>query len=224
MRFILIVLCIVAVPSSSFSQTTKQDTLRHTQGTDVIVTGFPAEPGKTPVPVTVVAREELQIGAPFKELPSLLKDLPSMVTYSESGLDIGYVYSNIRGFEQRRISVLINGVPQNDPEDHSVYWVDVPDLAGYGSKVSVQRGAGSAFYGSPAIGGSINVETFPPATKGFSFGAMGGAFGTSKFSASGNSGLIDGKYLISAHLSQAHTDGYRNKAFIDLKNFSLSTS
>lgn len=222
MRFLLVALFIVVVSSSSFSQTTKQDSLRHTNGTDVIVTGFPAEQGKTPVPVTTIKREELQLGAPFKELPSLLKDLPSVVTYSESGLDIGYVYSNIRGFEQRRISVLINGIPQNDPEDHSVYWVDVPDLAGYGSKVNVQRGAGSAFYGSPAIGGSINVETFPPATKDFSFCAMGGTFGTTKFSASANSGLIDGKYLISAHFSQGHTDGYRDFAYIDTKSYFLS--
>ncbi len=224
MRFLFSIFFVGVIASSSFSQTTKQDSVRHTNGTDVIVTGFPAEQGKTPVPVTTIKREELQLGAPFKELPSLLKDLPSMVTYSESGLDFGYIYTNIRGFEQRRISVLINGVPQNDPEDHSVYWVDVPDLAGYGSKVSVQRGAGSAFYGSPAIGGSINVETFPPATRDLSVSVMGGSFNSNKFSLSANSGLIEGKYLISAHLSQAHTDGYRDYAFIDTKSYYLSVA
>ena len=49
--------------------------------------------------------------------------------YSESGNGIGYTYLNLRGFDQRRVSVLINGVPQNDPEDHMVYWLDFPDLA-----------------------------------------------------------------------------------------------
>ena len=28
----------------------------------------------------------------------------------------------------RRISVLVNGVPLNDPESHEVYWIDHPDL------------------------------------------------------------------------------------------------
>ena len=54
---------------------------------------------------------------------------------------------------------MINGVPQNDPEDHNVYWVNFPDLASSLEDIQVQRGAGSAFYGPAAIGGSINLVT-----------------------------------------------------------------
>ena len=54
------------------------------------------------------------------------------------------------------ISILVNGVPQNDPEDHNVYWLDFPDLLASTDNIQVQRGAGSAFYGPPAIGGSVN--------------------------------------------------------------------
>ena len=63
----------------------------------------------------------------------------------------------LRGFDQRRVSVMINGVPQNDPEDHNVYWVNFPDLASSLQDIQVQRGAGSAFYGPAAIGGSSSV-------------------------------------------------------------------
>ena len=91
----------------------------------------------------------------------LISDLPSATTYSENGNGIGYNYLTLRGFDQRRISVTINGVPQNDPEDHNVYWIDFPDLAANLSGIHVQRGAGSAFYGPPAIGGSVNLVADP---------------------------------------------------------------
>lgn len=219
----IVTLAILATATSAFAQTpTKTDTLRHVESKEVIVTGFPAIEGKSPVPVATIRREELQQGAAFKELPNLLKSMPSLVTYSESGLDVGYAYVNIRGFDSRRESIMVNGIPQNDPEDHSVYWVDMPDLGSYSSNVEVQRGAGSAFYGPPAIGGSINIETFPSAQRALEFSAMGGSYGTNKFALTANSGLIDGKYLISTHLSQMHTDGYRDKAFFDTKTYYVS--
>ena len=57
------------------------------------------------------------------------------------------------------IAVMVNGIPQNDPEDHNVYWLDFPDIAESLEDIQVQRGAGSAFYGPPAIGGSVNLIT-----------------------------------------------------------------
>ena len=71
------------------------------------------------------------------------------------------VILTLRGFEQQRLSVMVNGVPQNDPEDFSVYWIDFPDLLGSTTNIQVQRGAGSAFYGPPAIGGSVNLLAVP---------------------------------------------------------------
>ncbi len=199
----------------------KSDSLKHTVSATVIVTGFPSDE-KTPIPQSQVPKAELKENSPFNDVPSILKQLPSVVSYSQSGLNTGYSNVNIRGFDQRREAVLVNGVPQNDPEDHSVYWVDMPDLASFTSKVDVQRGAGSSFYGSPAIGGSINVETFPSPNRDFTLSAMGGSYNTTKFSASAASGLIDSTYLFSAKLSKFHTDGYRNHDFIDMNSYYLS--
>ena len=72
---------------------------------------------------------------------------------------LGYNYLIIRGFDQRIISVSINGIPQNDPEDHNVYWLDFPDLLESTELIQVQRGAGSGVIGYPAVGGSINIIT-----------------------------------------------------------------
>ena len=92
---------------------------------------------------------------------------------------------------------MINGVPQNDPEDHNVYWVDFPDFLGNVQNIQVQRGAGSAFYGPPAIGGSINIITSQFSAEPKISGYVGsGTYNTKKYSLSLNSGLIKDKYIL----------------------------
>jgi len=108
---------------------------------------------KSPVTFSNLTPQNLRERYSVQDVPVLLSELPSVTTYSENGNGIGYNYINIRGFDQRRISVMINGVPQNDPEDHNVYWIDFPDLLSSTDNIQVQRGAGSAFYGPPPSAG-----------------------------------------------------------------------
>src|SRR5207244_13514452 len=93
--------------------------------------------------------------------PMALATLPGAYAYSDAGNGIGYTYLSLRGFPQRRISVLINGVPLNDPESHEVYWIDHPDLLSSTSEAQVQRGVGAALYGAASLGGSVDLETAP---------------------------------------------------------------
>ncbi len=168
-----------------------------------------------------------------QDLPVLLSDLPSATTYSENGNGIGYTYLTLRGFDQRRISVTINGVPQNDPEDHNVYWIDFPDLAANLSGIHVQRGAGSAFYGPPAIGGSVSLSANPFRDEpGVSLEAIYGfqEFGgrrprtllnTRKYSVAVNSGPVDGRYLFYGRLSSLRSGGYRDNAWVEMQSYFL---
>lgn len=126
---------------------------------DVIVILGRALERDSPVPFSNLSRRALEEEGAFKDIPTLLSELPSTLWYSENGNGIGYNYLSIRGFDQRRISVLVDGVPQNDPEDHNVYWVNFYDLGGSLEDVQVQRGGGAAFYGPPAIGGAVNLVT-----------------------------------------------------------------
>lgn len=87
------------------------------------------------------------------DIPILLEDIPGVYSYSDAGNGIGYTYLKIRGFDQRRVAVLVNGIPLNDPEDHQVYWVDMPDLASSVEDVQVQRGITNGVGGVTAIGG-----------------------------------------------------------------------
>ncbi|MCW8804468.1 MAG: TonB-dependent receptor, partial [Ignavibacteriaceae bacterium] len=113
--------------------------------------------GLTPLAFDQLKAKEIDKNYTVYDIPKYLSELPSSTFYSESGNGIGYNYISIRGFDQRRISVSVNGIPQNDPEDHNVYWLDFPDLLASTELIQVQRGAGSGVFGYPAIGGSINI-------------------------------------------------------------------
>lgn len=179
--------------------------------------------GITPISFDKISNEEIQKDYIVQDIPNYLSQLPSTTFYSENGNGIGYNYLSIRGFDQRRISVSINGIPQNDPEDHNVYWLDFPDILASTELIQVQRGSGSGVVGYPAIGGSINIITSPFSDKpGFDISTSLGSFNTKKNSASFSSGLIDNKYSVYAKLSQILSDGYRDKSWSKFNSYHLS--
>lgn len=189
----------------------------------VLVKGTIAREGISPVSFSKLNRKELSATYTNQDIPEVLSYLPSATFYSESGNGLGYNYLSIRGFDQRRISVSINGIPQNDPEDHNVYWLDFPDLIESTELIQVQRGAGSGITGYPAIGGSINIITSTFSDKPrLELSTSLGDFNTRKYSASFSSGLVDKKYSFYAKMSQTLSSGYRNSSWIDFKSFHLS--
>lgn len=189
----------------------------------VLVEAGIAEIGKTPVTFSKISREEIKQNFTLQDVPEYLSYLPSTTFYSESGNGIGYNYISIRGFDQRRISVSINGIPQNEPEDHNVYWLDMPDLLENTEFVQVQRGAGSGVAGYPSIGGSINLitSTYSDKSNYEAFGSLG-SYNTRKYGVSLASGLIENKYSISASLSSILSSGYRNNSWVDFKSYNIS--
>jgi len=179
--------------------------------------------GTTPITFSKIDRKEIEQTFVTQDIPEYLSNLPSTTFYSEGGSGIGYNYLSIRGFDQRRISVSINGIPQNDPEDHNVYWVDFPNLLGSTGMIQVQRGAGSGVAGYPAVGGSINIITSPFSNdKKFNLKSSFGSYNTRKYSVSLASGLINNKYSVYASLSNILTSGYRDKSWVNFKSYHLS--
>src|SRR5262249_38085331 len=114
-----------------------------------------------------------------QDTPMALATQPGAFAHSAAGSGVGYSHLPLGGFPQRRISVLVNGVPLNDPESHEVYWIDHPDLLSATSELQLQRGVGPALYGAAALGGSVNVETSPfTGAPRASVTGRGGSFGT----------------------------------------------
>lgn len=194
-------------------------------GREVLVVSTRAEEGRSPVTFSTLSREDLDVRYYAQDLPVLLSDLPSSSFYSESGNGIGYNYLSIRGFDQRRVSVMINGIPQNDPEDHNVYYVNFPDFLSNVEDVQVQRGSGNAFYGPAAIGGSINIITSGASPERQIKASTGfGTYGTRKYSLFLNSGLVRNNWVFSARGSRIESDGYRDRSGVDFNGFFLSAA
>src|ERR1035437_7109788 len=189
----------------------------------VLVEASVGEEGTTPLTFDKINKQTITDNYTIQDIPQFLSELPSTTFYSENGNGIGYNYLSIRGFDQRRITVSINGIPQNDPEDHEVYWLDFPDLLSSTDFIQVQRGAGSGIIGYPAVGGSINIITSSFSNKPeYNFSTSVGSYNTRKYSAFFSSGPIENKYSFSARVSQILSSGYRDLAWADFKSLYLS--
>ncbi len=216
----------VTVPSVPLKIILTSKTYRLRQ---ILVTAQIAKARETPVTFSNLPGKIIKEQFTIQDVPVLLSQLPSVTDYSENGEGIGYSYITMRGFDQRRISIMVNGIPQNDPEDHNVYWIDMPDLQASTETIQVQRGAGTEFYGPPAIGGSINLETNNLANDrrlnvAFGGGSTGSGGPVQKYSASFSSGLVGDKYSIYAHLAKTFTPGYRQNSWVDLNSYFLDAT
>jgi iron complex outermembrane receptor protein len=199
----------------------------------VIVNPMEARERETPATFSTLNQKTIGEQYSVQDIPVLLSELPSTTFSSDNGNGIGYNYINIRGFDQRRLSIMINGVPQNDPEDHNVYWIDFPDLLASAGNIQVQRGAGSSFYGPPAIGGSVNITTNPFADKPgitlesdmgfqqFADSSSSLALTTRKYSATIQSGLVNRQYMFYGRLADITSGGYRKDSWVDLTSYFL---
>lgn len=230
-RWLTILFFCTSIAFSQQQKETAKDSVQYNLS-PVVVSATQAVERLTPATFTNLSRRQLQQRYSTQDVPVLLSDLPSVTFYSENGNGLGYNYINLRGFEQRRLSVMVNGIPQNDPEDHGVYWIDMPDLLANAGTVQVQRGAGSAFYGPPAIGGSVNIVTNPFVQKPgvtlesmFGFQEYGSShtipLSTRKYAASVNSGLISQQYMVYGRLANITTDGYRTNGWDNLNSYFL---
>jgi iron complex outermembrane receptor protein len=194
-------------------------------GPQLEVTTTRAEERETPVAFTELSQPEIKERYWSQDVPMLLAETPGTYAYSDAGNGIGYSYVKLRGFAQRRVAVTINGIPLNDPETHEVYWVDHPDLLASASTVQVQRGVGSALYGASAVGGAINVETLKtPMERRIAIEAGGGSYGTQRFSAQYQSGLLDDAYILTGRYSRIRSEGYREQSWSDLWSYAFSVA
>ena len=177
----------------------------------ITVNAMRAIVGVTPVSFSNLTAKEIETRFTAEDTPMILASEPGVWAYSESGNGTGYSYVSIRGFDQSKIGVMIDGVPLNDNESHQVYWVDHGDLLADASDVQIQRGIGNSLYGSSAFGGSINVNTQIASDKReikASFGS--GDWNTKKYSTRYRSGEDLKKNMsMVVRASQIESDGYR---------------
>ena len=117
------------------------DSVRMYRLQEVEVTATRATP-TTPVAYSDIRREEIARNSYGTDIPTLLALTPSMIATNETGIGIGGTAVRLRGTDPTRLNVTINGVAMNNPDSHSMYWYDTPDLVSAVGSIQVQRGAG----------------------------------------------------------------------------------
>ncbi len=165
-------------------------------------------------------KEDIEERNQGQDMPYILEQTTSIVTTSDAGAGVGYTGMRIRGSDQTRINVTINGIPVNDAESHGVFWVNTPDLASSLQSVQIQRGVGTSTNGSGAFGASINMQTDDLQKEGFGKARIGmGSFNTQRYSVQFGSGLINDHWAIQGRLSQIKSDGYVDRARSNLRSY-----
>ncbi|HLP16793.1 MAG TPA: TonB-dependent receptor [Bacteroidota bacterium] len=129
------------------------------QVNEVIVEVNRAKERETPVAFSNVGSKSINKTIHSQDAPLLVKGLPGVFSYSTDGVGNGESKMFVRGFDQGRVQVMINGIPTNDPESNAVYWSNWGAVSSAAASIQVQRGAGSSLYGAGSFGGSFNVVT-----------------------------------------------------------------
>jgi len=119
---------------------------------------------KTPVAHTTVDKADMEFRLGSQDLPMSLNLTPSVYATQQGG-GAGDARINVRGFNQRNVAVMINGVPQNDMENGWVYWSNWDGVADAAHSIQMQRGLSAVNLATPSIGGTMNIITDPTRTK-----------------------------------------------------------
>lgn len=177
----------------------------------------------TPTTFQVIDKETIGKDNLGQDLPLLLNYTPSIVTHSDAGTGVGYTGLRIRGTDQTRINVTVNGIPLNDAESHGVFWVNMPDFASSVDNIQIQRGVGTSTNGAATFGASLNIQTDTKREEAYAETDNSyGSFNTRKHTIKAGTGLINDRWAVDARLSQVTSDGYIDRAFSNLKSYFVS--
>lgn len=127
---------------------------------EVVVVGRREAGPRADVPARIEVITAEQIARmPGLKVDEIIQRVSGVVT-SRTGLADMRPVVGLRGlgaFEQGRVLVLVDGVPVNKTDNGDVNWHRLDPAAVH--RIEIQKGPGSAMYGTYAMGGVINIVT-----------------------------------------------------------------
>lgn len=179
---------------------------------------------KTPVAVSTIKANEIELKLGTQEFPEILKSTPGVYA-TKTGGGYGDSRINLRGFSSENVAVMINGIPINDMENGSVYWSNWAGLSDVTSAMQVQRGLGASKVAVPSIGGTINIiSKSSDAEKGGNIKMSTGNDGYQKYGMTLSTGLMDNGLAITASAAKISGDGYVDGLQFSGVNYFLNVS
>ncbi len=175
---------------------------------EVVVTADIAIERETPVAFTNIPTKKLDEELASQDIPMILNSTPGAYATETGGGD-GDARITIRGFNQRNIAVMLDGIPVNDMENGWVYWSNWFGLDLVTQTMQVQRGLGASKLSIPSIGGTVNILTKGiDAKRGLRFKQEIGNNGFLRSTIGVTSGRLSNGFGISAAASYKQGDGW----------------
>ncbi|MDO4789660.1 MAG: TonB-dependent receptor [Porphyromonas sp.] len=225
MKKFILSLIVASAPIFSVGALAQKDIRTYSLLDSVMVIGVRAT-AKTPMSVQEIAGSKLKTKNFSQDMPALLSGATSLTFTSDAGSGLGYTSLSLRGIDASRININANGVPVNDSESHSVFWVNMPNFVSSLKNVQIIRGAGVSTHSAGAFGGAINMQsedlTLAP---GGDAQLTYGAFNTFMTHFGARTGrILNNKVAASIRLSKAKSDGFVDRAFVDLNSYQLQAA
>lgn len=175
---------------------------------EIKVIGNLAGSQNVPVAVTKIPLQKITEELGSRDLPMLLNGTPGVYATQQGGGD-GDARINVRGFDQRNVGVMIDGVPVNDMENGAVYWSNWFGLDAITAQMQVQRGLGATKIAMPSIGGTINIITQGVSNKpGGTFRQEYGTGNLLRSTLSYNTGMTKSGWGLTFSASYKQADGW----------------
>lgn len=211
-------LLLLMLPVFFFGQTIEKDT---TSLQEIVLSAVKTST-KDPITFSTLKKEDFERRNLGQDIPIMMNYMPSVVTTSDAGAGVGYTGIRVRGSDATRVNVTLNGVPYNDSESQGTFWVNLVDLASSTSNIQLQRGVGSSTNGAGAFGASLHLSTDDYSLEPFVEASSSyGSFNTNKNTVKFGTGLLNKKFEFSGRLSNITSDGYIDRAFVDMKGYAL---
>ncbi len=183
-----------------------------------------AKERETPVAFTDIDKEQMEAQLGSRDIPLVLVTTPSGYA-TDKGCGAGDARITVRGFDQKNVAIMINGVPVNDMENGWVYWSNWDGVGDATSSIQMQRGLSAVNLATPSIGGTMNIITDPTSMKmGTRFKQEYGTAGFLKSTLTMSTGLINNKFALNVTGVRKTGEGLVDRTWTDAWAYYLSSS
>lgn len=191
---------------------------------EVVVRPFQVQ-STQPITASTIQTDYIKKNYYGADIPALINRTPGINMYSDAGNGIGYSYFRLRGIDQSRINMSVNGIPVNDPENQGFFVNNFADLAASARSIQIQRGVGLSTNGTSAFGGAIQLTTKSlEENPGVEIASGFGSFGASRLMAQFQSGRLGKNLAFSGRFSNIRSNGYRQNSGTDIQSYFFSAA
>lgn len=204
---------------------TGQDSLKVKELEEVVISSIRVDEGD-PITQTTISLADIERNYVGQDAAVMLENLaPSIISYSDAGAPVGnYSQFRLRGIDQSRINITLNGTPLNDMLDQGVFFSNFSDFGNSAQSVQIQRGVGTSTNGTASYAGSVNFESIRlnRADPSFNFQTSAGSFGTYRASGELHTGKLQNNMAVYSRFTRTQSNGYKTNSGSDAYSFFLS--